>query len=166
VTELERKYLVETDRPRRLKAEKSDHGHRRLLRARRERPRCRAAEQRDELAPSDESCHLILRRKCGSNDSTVLAAFPQIRSLSISVHAVYLAHMLQRTLPAGFIAPCLPTKTDKLPSGGQWLHEIKHDGFRVVARKDGERVRLYSRPGNELPIRRRTEPTSAGTLTG
>ena len=23
-----------------------------------------------------------------------------------------------RTLPAGFIAPCLPTKTDKLPSGG------------------------------------------------
>jgi len=25
--------------------------------------------------------------------------------------------MLQRTLPAGFIAPCLPTKTDKLPSG-------------------------------------------------
>ena len=34
--------------------------------------------------------------------------------------------MLQRTLPAGFIAPCLPTKTDKLPSGSQWLHEIKH----------------------------------------
>jgi hypothetical protein len=41
--------------------------------------------------------------------------------------------MLQRTLPAGFIAPCLPTKTDKLPSGGQWLYEIKHDGFRVIA---------------------------------
>ena len=33
--------------------------------------------------------------------------------------------MLQRALPAGFIAPCLPTKTDKLPSGSQWLHEIK-----------------------------------------
>jgi len=32
--------------------------------------------------------------------------------------------MLQRPLPFGFIAPCLPTKTDKLPSGGQWLHEI------------------------------------------
>jgi bifunctional non-homologous end joining protein LigD len=58
-----------------------------------------------------------------------------------------------RALPAGFIAPCLPTKTDKLPSGSQWLHEIKHDGFRVIARKDGPRVRLYSRPGNDL-IRR------------
>jgi bifunctional non-homologous end joining protein LigD len=61
--------------------------------------------------------------------------------------------MLQRTLPAGFIAPCLPTKTDKLPSGGLWLHEIKHDGFRVIARKDGNRVRLYSRPGNDLTRR-------------
>src|SRR5262245_33894000 len=62
-------------------------------------------------------------------------------------------HMLQRTVPAGFIAPCLPTKTDKLPSGSQWLHEIKHDGFRVIARKDGPRVRLYSRPGNDLTHR-------------
>src|SRR5262249_59901021 len=61
--------------------------------------------------------------------------------------------MLQRTLPAGFIAPCLPTKTDKLPSGGLWLHEIKHDGFRIIARKDGERVRLYSRPGNDFTRR-------------
>jgi len=61
--------------------------------------------------------------------------------------------MFQRTLPAGFIAPCLPTKTDKLPSGGQWLHEIKHDGFRIIARKTGAQVRLYSRPGNDLTHR-------------
>jgi hypothetical protein len=61
--------------------------------------------------------------------------------------------MLQRTLPAGSIAPCLPTKTTKLPSGSLWLHEIKHDGFRVIARKHGDRVRLYSRPGNDLTRR-------------
>jgi|SRR5262245_10831003 len=59
----------------------------------------------------------------------------------------------QRTLPAGFIEPCLPTKTDKLPSGDLWVHEIKHDGFRIIARKDGPRVRLYSRPGNDLTDR-------------
>jgi len=58
-----------------------------------------------------------------------------------------------RPLPAVFIAPCLPSKTDKLPSGSQWLHEIKHDGFRVIARKDGAKVRLYSRPGNDLTYR-------------
>jgi ATP-dependent DNA ligase len=61
--------------------------------------------------------------------------------------------MLQRTLPAGFIAPCLPSKTDKLPSGSEWLHEIKHDGFRVIARKKGAQVRLYSRLGNDLTYR-------------
>jgi bifunctional non-homologous end joining protein LigD len=61
--------------------------------------------------------------------------------------------VLQRTLPAGFIAPCLPTKTDKLPSGSDWLHEIKHDGFRIIARKKGAQVRLYSRPGNDLTHR-------------
>jgi ATP-dependent DNA ligase len=61
--------------------------------------------------------------------------------------------MLQRSLPAGFIAPCLPTKAHTLPSGNQWLHEIKHDGFRIIARKKGAQVRLYSRPGNDLTRR-------------
>jgi bifunctional non-homologous end joining protein LigD len=55
-----------------------------------------------------------------------------------------------RTLPVGFIQPCLPIKAPKPPTGAAWLHEIKHNGFRVIARKDGPRVRLYSRPGNDL----------------
>jgi len=58
-----------------------------------------------------------------------------------------------RILPAGFIEPCLPTKADVPPSGGLWVHEIKHDGFRVIARKIGAQVRLYSRPGNDLTDR-------------
>ena len=61
--------------------------------------------------------------------------------------------MLQRALPTGFIPPCLPTKADTPPSGSVWLHEIKHDGFRLVARKDGDHVRLYSRPGDSLTER-------------
>jgi ATP-dependent DNA ligase len=35
------------------------------------------------------------------------------------------------------------------PSGGEW----QHDGFRVIARKKGAQVRLYSRPGNDLTYR-------------
>jgi ATP-dependent DNA ligase len=73
--------------------------------------------------------------------------------VALTIAPFYLVRMLQRTLPAGFIAPCLPTKTTQLPSGSQWLHEIKHDGFRIIARKDGPRVRLYSRPGNDLSYR-------------
>jgi ATP-dependent DNA ligase len=58
--------------------------------------------------------------------------------------------MLPRTLTAGFIPPCLPSKATEPPTGAAWLHEIKHDGFRIIARKDGSRVRLYSRPGNDF----------------
>ena len=45
-------------------------------------------------------------------------------------------------LPPGFIAPCIPIKAPSPPTGELWLHEIKHDGFRIIARKDGNRVRL------------------------
>ena len=56
-------------------------------------------------------------------------------------------------LPAGFVSPCLPTGSKPPPSGKEWLHEIKHDGFRVIARKIGQRVKLYSPPGNDLTPR-------------
>jgi bifunctional non-homologous end joining protein LigD len=47
-----------------------------------------------------------------------------------------------RTLPPGFIAPCLPTSAKQPPAGEVWVHEIKHDGFRVIARKQAARVKL------------------------
>jgi ATP-dependent DNA ligase len=53
-------------------------------------------------------------------------------------------------LSAGFIAPCLPSSAPQPPSGGEWLHEIKHDGFGVIARKDGKQIKLYSRTGSDL----------------
>lgn len=55
-----------------------------------------------------------------------------------------------RPIPTGFIPPCLPTATPRPPGGDQWLHEIKHDGIRVIARKQETRIKLYSRPGNDL----------------
>jgi ATP-dependent DNA ligase len=57
------------------------------------------------------------------------------------------------TLPAGFIPPCLPMMAPRAPSGPVWLHEIKHDGLRVIARKNSEGVRLYDRLGNDLAQR-------------
>jgi ATP-dependent DNA ligase len=72
---------------------------------------------------------------------------PKQEGLSVAVLVAYLASHVAAYLPGRVHVPCLPTKTNKLPSGSQWLHEIKHDGFRIIARKDGDRVRLYSRPG-------------------
>ena len=51
-----------------------------------------------------------------------------------------------RLKPPGFILPCQPALPDRPPSGPGWLHEIKFDGYRrVIARKDGEQVRLWAR---------------------
>ena len=52
-----------------------------------------------------------------------------------------------RNLPAGFIQPCQPTLVANPPAGPGWLHEVKHDGFRILARKQGERVEVWSRRG-------------------
>ena len=53
--------------------------------------------------------------------------------------------MHSRSYPTGFIEPCLPTRSQSVPSGPQWVHEIKHDGYRFIARRDGDRVRVFSR---------------------
>ena len=54
-----------------------------------------------------------------------------------------------RSAPAGFIEPCLPSPADKPPSGANWIHEIKHDGYRLMARRDPVGIRLLTRNGND-----------------
>jgi hypothetical protein len=34
--------------------------------------------------------------------------------------------------PSGFIEPCQPSKAARPPSGPLWVHEIKHDGYRLM----------------------------------
>jgi bifunctional non-homologous end joining protein LigD len=53
----------------------------------------------------------------------------------------------------GFIEPCLPSPAKVPPSGPDWIHEIKHDGFRIMARRDAAGVRLITRKGNDLTRR-------------
>ena len=48
--------------------------------------------------------------------------------------------------------PCLPTRAMKAPSGEQWVHEVKHDGYRLMARKVDGRVRLLRVVGEEVRI--------------
>jgi bifunctional non-homologous end joining protein LigD len=52
-----------------------------------------------------------------------------------------------RRRPPGFIRPARPVLATKVPTGDGWIHELKHDGFRIVALKDGDEVRLWSRNG-------------------
>jgi bifunctional non-homologous end joining protein LigD len=41
----------------------------------------------------------------------------------------------------------IPSRAPKPPSGPDWVHEIKHDGYRVIVRREGEAVRLFTRRG-------------------
>jgi len=45
--------------------------------------------------------------------------------------------------------PCIPTRGTKVPAGSDWLHEIKHDGYRLIVQRDGKRVRLFTRNGHD-----------------
>ena len=49
-------------------------------------------------------------------------------------------------LPA-FVAPCLATLADKAPDNNNWVHEIKFDGYRIQARLDRGKVKLFTRKG-------------------
>ena len=48
---------------------------------------------------------------------------------------------------SAFVAPCIPTRALKPPAGREWVHEIKHDGYRLQVRLDGDVVRLFTRKG-------------------
>jgi bifunctional non-homologous end joining protein LigD len=54
---------------------------------------------------------------------------------------------------SGFIEPCLPSLADRPPSGRDWIHEIKHDGFRLLACRDPAGIGLLTRNGNDFTAR-------------
>jgi bifunctional non-homologous end joining protein LigD len=49
--------------------------------------------------------------------------------------------------------PCLPRPAKQPPTGPGWIHEIKHEGFRILAQRDSKRVRLLTRNGNDFSDR-------------
>ena len=52
-------------------------------------------------------------------------------------------------MPKSAFDPCIPTKAAKVPDRPEWIHEIKHDGYRLIIQRDGKRVRLFTRNGHD-----------------
>jgi ATP-dependent DNA ligase len=65
---------------------------------------------------------------------------------------------------SGFIDPCLPTAAPRPPVGPDWLHEIKHDGFRLQVIRGGDSVRLFTKNGNDWSKRYPAIVDAAGAL--
>src|SRR5882757_7037977 len=52
-----------------------------------------------------------------------------------------------------FIEPCLPCISLLPPSGQDWLHEVKHDGLRLLVRRDASGVKLFNALGDDWTAR-------------
>jgi bifunctional non-homologous end joining protein LigD len=57
------------------------------------------------------------------------------------------AQAVPAKLPLSFF-PQLATLVDEPPAGAGWIYEVKFDGYRVLARIDGDDIRLFTRNGN------------------
>jgi bifunctional non-homologous end joining protein LigD len=63
-----------------------------------------------------------------------------------------------------FVPPCIPTRVPKPPVGTDWVHEIKHDGYRLQVRREGDVVRLFTRNGYDWSARYPAISVSAAKL--
>ncbi|KAA2235555.1 DNA ligase D [Salinarimonas soli] len=59
----------------------------------------------------------------------------------------------RKALLPTFVEPCLAKLAEEAPSGSDWLHEIKFDGYRLQARIDGTTVGLLTRKGLDWTAR-------------
>jgi bifunctional non-homologous end joining protein LigD len=63
-----------------------------------------------------------------------------------------------------FLEPSLASVCERPPSGIKWVHEIKHDGYRIQARIDGGKVKLLTRTGLDWTERFQSIATSLTRL--
>ena len=66
--------------------------------------------------------------------------------------------------PAGVPKPSIPTLAEAVPSGPAWLHEVKHDGYRLMVRREGDDVLTITRGGYDWTIRYPAVATAARGL--
>jgi bifunctional non-homologous end joining protein LigD len=46
--------------------------------------------------------------------------------------------------------PCIPTRGTKVPAGKDWLHEIKHDGYRLIVQRETLTIAGYALDGSKF----------------
>jgi bifunctional non-homologous end joining protein LigD len=63
-----------------------------------------------------------------------------------------------------FVKPQLALEAETPPEGAGWLHELKLDGYRMQARKDGTKVQMLTRTGLDWTARMRAIADSVGRL--
>jgi bifunctional non-homologous end joining protein LigD len=67
-------------------------------------------------------------------------------------------------MPLHFVPPCIPKRAAKPPASPDWVHEIKHDGYRLQFRREGDDLRLFTRRGYDWTKRYPAIATTAAKL--
>ena len=76
-----------------------------------------------------------------------------------------LAPRREARLPT-MLSPQLATLVDRPPTGDDWVHEIKYDGYRLLCRVQDHSARLYSRNGKDLTAKLATTARAVERLAG
>ena len=58
--------------------------------------------------------------------------------------------MIAKTMPPTFVPPMQARIVQRLPEGPQWMYEVKLDGYRAIAIKNGPHVEIRSRNNKDL----------------
>jgi bifunctional non-homologous end joining protein LigD len=90
-----------------------------------------------------------------NGEASKSASVPKRKSLSPATFTAALKATPKEKLP-DFIAPQLASPAPTPPNGKGWLHELKLDGYRIQARKEGARVQLLTRTGLDWTHRMKT----------
>jgi bifunctional non-homologous end joining protein LigD len=80
-----------------------------------------------------------------ANHRIVSSHVNQRPTTRIYAGSIYFTGMLSRL----DYQPCIRTRGTKVPTGPDWLHEIKYDGYRVIVQREGKRARLFTRNGHD-----------------
>ncbi|MET0442007.1 MAG: non-homologous end-joining DNA ligase [Casimicrobiaceae bacterium] len=97
------------------------------------------ARAEDRVCHSNKSAKANVRSGAVAPSTTRAAASTSVRATK----STRKAHLPER------MAPMLATLVDEAPTGDDWYHEIKYDGYRMMCRIAGGKARLYSRNGND-----------------
>jgi bifunctional non-homologous end joining protein LigD len=101
----------------------------------------------EEIAKKSRKVWHSNRKSSGKPDSRKTRRSTKKKSSKSEVKDDDPAEGKARSAPPAFVPPCLATLSDKAPDQGNWVHEIKFDGYRIQARLDHGKVTLLTRKG-------------------
>jgi bifunctional non-homologous end joining protein LigD len=119
---------------------------------------------RDIASVAKDPDHVWTSKAAAKSPATTRARRVKATSASASLGALEQRSGVKRAALPEFVEPELATLSAEAPAGSDWLHEIKLDGYRILARIERGRAQLLSRRGNDWTARLPSIASALGSL--